>query len=168
MPHWESLMDKKYLRWFHLRSPLLIEIDSVKKGEVLKLRGGGEKIGSVITYKVIKGAVEQPLPLVLNYTNAKTISEVVDEDYDRWIGGQVVLYVDETKMYSEEKKRMVLSPCIRIRAPKTKAKKNESKKGNGSTGGANSSADNAGGSEHGQEVNGPGGEESGEQAAVET
>ena len=50
--------------------------------------------------------------LVLNRTNANTLSAVYGDEADKWFGKPVILYRTETSFQG----RMV--PCIRVRVPK--------------------------------------------------
>jgi len=111
---YERLFDQNYLRWFSLCGyPALVEIVSVTREE-LTLRGGAKKKSPVIVLKQIDGKIEAMKPLVMNRTNMDLITEFLGRKPSQWIGHQIVLYQDETKLKGKT------VPCIRVRAPKPK------------------------------------------------
>lgn len=119
--HWETLFDHSYSRWFNLQGqPALVEITKVEKGVEMTLRGGAKTKKPVVHFKQIKGHIEEVKPLVLNVTNGNSLAQILGPKPSGWIGKQVVLYPDVTKMYDKESKQMVEVGCIRVREPKPK------------------------------------------------
>lgn len=108
----ERLFDQNFLRWFHLQgAPALVEIVKVDRQE-LTLRGGATKKSPVLALKQIKGSIEAMKPLVMNRTNMDAIATFLGRKPSEWIGKQIVLYQDVTKLKGKE------VPCIRVRQPK--------------------------------------------------
>lgn len=117
--NWEALFDHTYLRWFNLLGqPALVEITGVEKDVEMTMRGGLKTKKPVATYKQLKGHIDDPKPLVLNKTNANSLAVILGTKPSGWIGKQVVLFPDVTKMYDKETKQMIEVGCIRIRAKK--------------------------------------------------
>lgn len=114
MVDFESLFDSNYLRHFHLpEGGLLIEIRRVDGKVEMRLPGKRElNYKPVLHYKVVAGEVEKPLPLVLNKTNGNLIAAIHGRDASKWIGKEVVLYTDKTRLGKET------VDCIRIRSKK--------------------------------------------------
>jgi len=112
MVDFESLFDSNYLRYFHLPdSGLVVEIRRVDGRVEMQLPGKREKqYKPVLHYKVVAGEVENNLPLVLNKTNGKLIAAIHGRDASKWIGKQVVLYKDTTRLGKENVE------CVRIRS----------------------------------------------------
>lgn len=108
----ERLFDQNFLRWFHLQGePALVEIVKIDRQE-LTLRGGATKKSPVITLKQIRGKIDSVKPLVMNRTNMDEISTFLGRKPSEWVGKQVVLFQDVTKLKGKS------VPCIRVRAPK--------------------------------------------------
>jgi|DEB0MinimDraft_10_1074344.scaffolds.fasta_scaffold00497_8 hypothetical protein len=97
MLDFESLFDKKYLRWFHLpENGLLIEIAKIEEKVEMQLPNQRNKeYKPVLHYKVIGGELDKVRPLVLNPTNARLIAAIHGRDASKWIGKEVVLYTDD-------------------------------------------------------------------------
>ena len=129
--HWQALFDQTYLRWFDLQGqPSLCEIVSVHARVELTLPGGAKSRKPVVFLKQVQGKIEnakdedgKPLattkPLVLNATNGASIADIHGVRPSTWMGCQIVLYQDSTRMWSPSAKKMIDTPCIRIRAAKT-------------------------------------------------
>lgn len=118
----DALFDHNYLRWFNLQGqPALVQITSVKRGVELTLRGGAKKKGAVLELKQIQGSIDNLKPLVLNVTNGESIAKFLGRKPKDWVGKQIVLYQDETKLKGE------VVPCIRVRPPKASTTTKESK-----------------------------------------
>ncbi len=108
--HWEAQFDRDYLRWFHLQGhEVTVEIESIERKE-LTLRGGAKKKSPVIRF------VGKDKPLVMNYTNMESISEIHGKSVKDWVGKKVVLYQSETQLKGKT------VDCIRIK-PVTKGTK---------------------------------------------
>jgi len=108
---YERMFDQNYLRWFHLQNePAMVEIIAVTREE-LTLRGGAKKKSPVIALRQIKGKIESIKPLVMNRTNMDSIVDFLGRKPSTWIGRQIVLFVDTTKLKGKS------VPCIRVRAP---------------------------------------------------
>jgi hypothetical protein len=113
---YERLFDQNFLRWFHLKGkPALVEITKIDKQE-LTLRGGAKKVSPVLSLKLISGEIENIKPLVANRTNSDAIAEILGRKLSAWVGHQIVLFQDVTKLKGKT------VPCIRVRAPKPQAK----------------------------------------------
>jgi hypothetical protein len=112
--YWEALMDKKYLRWFHLNAKdSLCKIVGVKREE-LTLAGGAKKKTGVVTLEQVSGGIVEMKPLVLNTTNGQSIAEIHGTDPRAWIGKEIVLYVTHTQLKGKPRN------WIRIRERKGK------------------------------------------------
>jgi hypothetical protein len=128
--HWEALFDHTYLRWFDLNGqPSLCEIVNVQARVELTLPGGAKSRKPVITLKQVQGKIENARddngkelpsikPLVLNVTNGSVIADICGDEPSAWKGKRIVLYLDKTKMWNAELRKIVESDCIRVRAPK--------------------------------------------------
>lgn len=117
--NWEALFDRSYLRWFHLNdSPALCEIVKVEKDVELVMRGGLKSKKPVLTLKQVQGNIEEIKPLVLNRTNTAIIAHIHGNRPSQWVGKQIVLYPDTTKMFDNDLKKNIDVGCIRIRAKK--------------------------------------------------
>lgn len=113
---YERLFDQNYLRWFHLQGePALMEITKLDRQE-LTLRGGAKKKSPVMVLRQIKGKIESVKPLVMNRTNMDAVAEFLGRKPSDWVGKQIVLYQDSTKLKGKT------VPCIRIRSPKPPSK----------------------------------------------
>jgi len=111
--HWETLFDKKYLRWFHLQGKeCLVEVEKVERDVEMTMRGGIKKKAGVVHFK------GKDKPLVLNVTNGKSIAALHGNKPSQWPGKKLVLYPTTTQMYSNETKRMETVGCIRIKEAK--------------------------------------------------
>lgn len=111
--HWEALFDSTYFRWFDLAgSPALVRVTGVKRLVEVTMRGGAKKKVSVLHFEQVQGQIVDVKPLVLNRTNAETLSEVLGEYVPAWIGKEVVLIQEQTKLKGKP------VPCVRIRAKK--------------------------------------------------
>jgi hypothetical protein len=110
--HADALSEGEFLRWYDLREkPALVEITKVDRRE-LTLEGGVTKIKGVIELKQIQGSIENIKPLVLNKTNTGKIVSFLGNRPSKWVGHQIVLFQDTTKLRGKP------TECIRIRAPK--------------------------------------------------
>lgn len=128
--HWQALFDHNYLRWFDLNGqPALCEIVDIKARVELTLPGGAKSRKPVVTLKQVQGKIENARdengkdtghlkPLVLNSTNGCVIAEICGNKPSEWAGKRIVLYEASTKLWNAELRKMVDTPCIRIRAPK--------------------------------------------------
>lgn len=131
--HWQALFDHNFLRWFDLNGqPALCEIVDVQARVELTLPGGAKSRKPVVTLKQIQGKIdrardengkEMPTikPLVLNSTNGSSIADIHGDKPSEWAGKKIVLFQTGTKMWNAELKKMVETPCIRIRAEKSAA-----------------------------------------------
>lgn len=110
---WEKLFDHQFLRWFDLNDyPALVKITKAEQQE-LTLRGGAKKKAGVLTLQQVQGKIDKsPLLMVLNRTNSESIVAQHGRKPSKWIGQEIVLFQDVTKLKGET------VPCIRIRPPK--------------------------------------------------
>lgn len=107
----ERLFDQNFLRWFHLQGePALVEIVKIDRQE-LTLRGGAKKKSPVLTLKQVRGKIESIKPLVMNRTNMDEVATFLGRKPSEWVGKQMVLFQDATKLKGHT------VPCIRVRAP---------------------------------------------------
>lgn len=105
MPNVNDLKSSKFLTKNDVEPDALVTITGYKQMNVaMESDSPDEKY--TLTFK------EFEKPLVLNITNGKTIAAIVgSEDFDDWIGKEVVLYNDKTVMFAGE-----LTGGIRVRA----------------------------------------------------
>jgi hypothetical protein len=110
----ESLFDSNYLRWFHLpEKGLLIEIRRIDAKVEMQLPGKAEKQYKPVVHYIVKGGeVEKPLPFIMNKSNGKLIAAIHGRDASKWIGKEVVLVRDKTRLGKE------IKDCIRVRSKK--------------------------------------------------
>lgn len=114
--HYKTLMDNKYLGAWDVPRDLVVTIDHVEGGELISTNGKTQRK----PFLFFRG---QQKPLVLNATNAKTITKLIGTpNCSEWIGKQITIYADKTKMGPD------VVDCIRVRpvlpvAPKAVAAK---------------------------------------------
>ena len=95
--HWKKLVNTNYVgsHEFQPGQEITITIESVSK-ELVKGADGKEEHCVVAK---INGAQK---PLVLNKTNMKIITKILDTPYiEKWSGGKVILYVARVKAFGE-------------------------------------------------------------------
>lgn len=110
--HYEALIDKKFLRYFHLRGEdHTLEVEEIYRFQKIVMRGGVESRRTVIKFK---GADR---PLIMNQTNLDSMAEILGPRPSQWIGGKVTLYESVVEYFDTEERRKVRRPCIRIKAP---------------------------------------------------
>lgn len=117
MPHWKTMMDRDKLHACDLGGQKrVVTIEKVEQAEVQNATKKAKK--PQVTFK------GQPKPLVLNSTNAKTISRMYGPITEDWIGKRITIYPTTTEMGSETVE------CIRVEAniptePKRSAKSDD-------------------------------------------
>lgn len=95
--HWKKLTNPNYIgsHDFQPNQELTVTIESVAN-EMVKNMDGKEE--SCIVAK-IRGAKK---PLILNKTNCKLITKVLETPYiEQWSGGKIILYVAKVKAFGE-------------------------------------------------------------------
>lgn len=118
--NWDAWFDHNYLRWFDLNGhPALVKITKAETQE-LTMRGGIKKKAPVATIEQVQGKIDEPKPIVLNRTNARSIAAIHGTKPTDCLGKEVVLYPTTTEMYDKDLKKMVTVGCIRIREKKVK------------------------------------------------
>lgn len=107
MPNVNDLKTSKFLTKHDCEPPILVTITRWAKEDV-SMETQAEEMKFVLHFK------EVPKPLVLNMTNGLLIADIAgSEDFDHWIGKQIVLYNDETVMFAGKR-----TGGIRVRASK--------------------------------------------------
>lgn len=107
MPNVNDLKRSKYLTTKDVEPPVLVTI--LRYEGINVAREGAEPDDRyVLHFK------ELPKPMVLNVTNGMLLKQITGSDnFDDWIGKQVILYNDESVMFAGE-----FTGGIRIRASK--------------------------------------------------
>lgn len=108
--HWKKLTNPNYIgsHDFQPGQEITVTIESVAKEVVKGMDGKDEQC---IVAKV-KGASK---PLILNKTNCKIISKVLDTPYiEQWTGGRIILYVAKVKAFGD------MVDAIRVKNQKAK------------------------------------------------
>jgi hypothetical protein len=93
--HWKQLVNPKYLGCYSLPdgNDMVITIDHVTKEEVVGNKGAKQE--RIVAY--IKGNK----PMIINNTNAKTISKMYTPDVDNWAGKQITVYASTAQFQGE-------------------------------------------------------------------
>lgn len=107
MPSVKDLKSSKFLTKEDVTPDKLVTITGYKQMNVaLESDSPDEKY--TLTFR------EFAKPLVLNVTNGKLIEAILgSDDFDDWIGQQIILYNDKTVMYAGE-----LTGGIRVKTPR--------------------------------------------------
>lgn len=106
MPSVNDLRTSKYLKKEDVEPPILATINGYDQVDIETNNGGSEKKW-VLNFKGLK-------PMVLNSTNGQLIAKILgSEDFDDWIGKQVVLYNDPSVGFAGK-----ITGGIRVRAAK--------------------------------------------------
>lgn len=107
MPTVNDLKSSKFLTKQDVEPDVLVTIKSWSKMDV-SMETQAEEMKFVLNFK------ELDKPLVLNMTNGLLIADIAgSEDFDHWVGKQIVLYNDETVMFAGKR-----TGGIRVRASK--------------------------------------------------
>ena len=104
--HWKSLTAAEYLGAFSVPDgkDLVLTIDKVVKERVTGNNGKKEDL-MVCHFKE-----RDALPMIVNKTNAKTITKVVGSPFvEEWSGHKIALYADTTRFGGD------IVECLRIR-----------------------------------------------------
>lgn len=121
MPHWKSMMDRRWLFAFDLGGKdATLTIERVTKGEVQGEQN--QKSNKPICYFKGRDKAGEPIkPLALNVTNCKTIAGMYGNDTDDWAGKRVTLFPTTTRAKGGEEVE-----CIRVRprVPPERAERN--------------------------------------------
>lgn len=111
--HWKKMVNMDYLGTYSLEDgkDLTLTIDYVRQ-EVVTGNSGRKEQCMVVHFK------ENVKPMILNRTNAKTITKVVGSPYiEDWNGKRITLYADTTRFGGD------IVECLRVRPyspPETK------------------------------------------------
>lgn len=106
MTHWKSLQQQEWIGAYALQDgeDLTLTIDTVRQEQVTGNNGKKE------VCMTIHWAEKGYLPMIVNRTNAKTITKVVGSPYiEAWRGKAITLYVDTTRLGGD------IVECLRIR-----------------------------------------------------
>ena len=107
--HYRLLHPNEYLCAADLHGKDVTLTISALKQEVLRTEGGDEDRW-VMYFKEMEGRPEKEKKrLVLNKTNATTISHLHGKETDGWIGKPITMYPTNTKAFGE------IVECIRVR-----------------------------------------------------
>lgn len=110
MPSIHDLKTSKFLTKNEVNPPVLVTIGGYEQFNVA-VQGAEPEMKWALKFH------ELEKPMVLNSTNGQLIAKITGaEDFDGWIGKQVVLYDDPNISFGGK-----VTGGIRVRAPKTKA-----------------------------------------------
>ena len=113
--HWEALIDKKYLRYFHLcEQEIEVEIENIFRFQKLVMKGGKESRRTIIKFK------NKDRPLIMNATNLESLAKILGERPSQWIGKKVVLFPSQVTYFDAEIREKVTRSCIRIKEVENK------------------------------------------------
>lgn len=105
MPSVHDLKNSKYLTQHDVEPPIVVTFHAYKEENVAK---EGERPDPKYIFKFR----ELDKPLVMNFTNGSIVSSILGtEDFDQWMGKEVVLYRDPTVGFGGK-----ITGGIRIRA----------------------------------------------------
>lgn len=105
MPSVHDLKNSKYLTQHDVEPPVVVTFQAYKEENVAK---EGERPDPKYIFKFR----ELEKPLVMNFTNGSIVSSILGtEDFDQWMGKEVVLYRDPTVGFGGK-----ITGGIRIRA----------------------------------------------------
>lgn len=103
--HWKKLVNPLYIGAYMVDSDLTVKITAVDR-EIVKGENGKSEECTV-------AHLEGTKPLIVNRTNAKTISKLYGSPYiEDWIGKRITLFTTTTKVAGETVE------CLRIRPTK--------------------------------------------------
>lgn len=123
LTHWKKLHNPDYLGSYALQpgEEPVFTIKEVKR-EVVPDTNGKKEECTVVYFK------EEKKPMVLNVTNAKTITKVTGSPFiEEWVGKRIQLFVDKIRAFGEDNVE-----CLRVRPkapPAAKPVLDESYKG---------------------------------------
>lgn len=110
MPNINDLKKSNFLSKSDVQQPILVTIRGYEQLNVAK-EGAPEDLKYALNFNEVEK------PFVLNSTNGQIIASVTgSEDFDGWIGKQIVLYFDPNISFGGK-----LTGGIRCRAPKKAA-----------------------------------------------
>ncbi len=108
MTHWKKLTNPDYLGAYALEEgqELILTVDYVREETVTGPDGKKEDC-TVIHFK------EKVEPMILNATNAKTITKIYKTPYiENWVGKKIQVYVAEVKAFGELVEALRIRPFI--------------------------------------------------------
>lgn len=101
--HWKILVNPLYIGAYMVQSDLTVKITKVVR-EIVKGENGKSEECTV-------AYLEGTKPLILNRTNAKTITKLYNTPYiEEWVGKYITIYPTTTKVAGE------VVECLRIRS----------------------------------------------------
>lgn len=107
MPSVSDLKQSKFLTRHDCGRGILVTIRGYEQTNVAK-EGAGEELKYALSFNEVEK------PLILNSTNGQIIASITkSDDFDGWIGKQVVLYDDPNISFAGK-----LTGGIRVRAPR--------------------------------------------------
>lgn len=89
----DALLPSRFLKQADIDGEQLVTVTEIKKSKVSQDDEPDE-------YKFVLHFKELDRGMVLNATNIKRLGKALGNDTDDWIGGQVILYVDENIEYA--------------------------------------------------------------------
>lgn len=113
LTHWKELSDSPYLGAYSLQPGQELQLTIAKAGaEQVTSADGSKEVCRVIHFKE-KGVK----PMIVNSTNAKTISKLAGTPYlENWPGTEIQVYAEKVKAFGE------VVEALRIRPHKVKRK----------------------------------------------
>ena len=109
--HWKQLVNQSFIGAYSLNGKdLTVQIKSVAQ-ELVKMEGGKQE--TCLVAQLVDNK-----PLILNKTNAKTITKIYNSPFiNDWVGKYITLYPTTTKLAGETVE------CLRIRTVVPQVKK---------------------------------------------
>lgn len=112
--HWKKLVNPDYIGAYVLQpgQDLTVTISSVAREQVVSTGGKKEEctVARLIGQK----------PLILNVTNAKTISKLYGPFIEDWAGRQITLFASTTKLAGETVECLRIRPAVPTDVPQRK------------------------------------------------
>jgi len=105
LTHWKKLTNPDYIGAYSLQpgEERTVQIVSVERRQITGADGKKEEC----TVAVLKGEK----PMILNSTNAKTLSKVYGTPYiEQWAGKSVIIYAAKIKAFGEEMDALRIKP----------------------------------------------------------
>lgn len=108
LTHWRKMNDQRYLGAYSLDpgKDLTLTIKEVKREEVVS-EGNRKEMCIIVYFK------EDSKPLILNSTNAKTISKLYKTPYiENWSGRAITLFATEVKAFGDVVEALRIRPTV--------------------------------------------------------
>lgn len=114
LTHWKELSDSPYLGAYSLQPGQELQLTIAKAGAEQVTGADGSKE----TCRVIHFKEKGVKPMIVNSTNAKTISKLADSPYmENWVGTEIQVYAEKVKAFGEQMEALRIRPF----KPKKKA-----------------------------------------------